>query len=77
MVQSLLAVTSTLVVPAFRNDPMGAVSSYVEALPSALLSSHPVVPVAGSAWCRLIPMQPFRAFAVPRLASLLRGSGRH
>lgn len=46
VVQSLLAVTPTLVVPAFRNAPMGAGSAYIEAMSSALLSSHPVVPVA-------------------------------
>lgn len=177
VVQSLLAVAPTLVVPAFRNAPMGAVSAHVEAMPSALLSPHPVVPVAavgplagavvasqplafalgpgspfevlhslggqilligvdhtrnsflhhcesltpsprlqkrvirpdlvvddvagdygrffpvvgrefealheieprlvGAAWCRVIPMQPFRAFAVPRLTELLSRSGQH
>lgn len=175
VVQSLLAVAPSLVVPAFRNAPMGAISACVSAMPSALLSPHPVVPVAavgplapavvasqplafalgpgspfdamhaldgrillvgvdhtrnsflhhcealtpsprlqqrdvggvvvddvagdygrffpvvgaefeafhgvrprlvGSAWCRLIPMRPFRSFAVRRLTELLGSSGQ-
>ncbi|WP_325049659.1 AAC(3) family N-acetyltransferase [Lentzea atacamensis] len=65
VVQSLLAVTPTLVVPAFRNAPMGAVSAYVEAVPSALLSSHPVVPVAavGPDAAAIVRAQPL-AFAL-------------
>lgn len=65
VVQSLLAVAPTVVVPAFRNDTMGAVSACVEALPSALLSSHPVVPVAavGHAAAAVVAAQPL-AFAL-------------
>lgn len=67
MVQSLLAVTPTLVVPAFRNAPMGAVAACVEAMPSALLSSHPIVPVAavGRDAAAVVRSQPL-AFALGR-----------
>ena len=79
VVHSLLSVAPTLVVPAFRNAPMGAVSAYVESMPSALLSTHPVVPsrprLVGSASCRLVPMRPFRSFAVRRLTELLGSDG--
>lgn len=64
MVHSLLSVAPTLVVPAFRNAPMGAVSTYVESMPSALLSTHPVVPFAavGPLAAQVVAAQPL-AFA--------------
>lgn len=65
VVQSLLAVAPSLVVPAFRNASMGAISACVASLPGAQLSSHPVVPVAavGPSAAAVVASQPL-AFAL-------------